>query len=131
MGPIRSPRATTPIPARWPKTATRHRDSRRRRLSGVRPASAGVRQAYLDARGGLAYLADRLRRRGGAPLDSSVADAEARAVARTGDGLAIQLTAAQRAAAVRAPVVDRVQVAAMTEQPHGRVAGHDALRLVV
>jgi len=73
----------------------------------------------------------RLRRRGGAPLDRAVVEAEARAVADADDGVAVDLAVAQQAAAVRAPVVDRVERLTAAQQHDGRVPHHHAARLVL
>jgi hypothetical protein len=57
--------------------------------------------------------------------------AEARAVAGAGDGLALDLAAAEQAAAMRAAIVQRMQVTVVPEQQNGRVARHRADRLAI
>src|SRR5215208_2232263 len=69
-----------------------------------------------------------LRRSRRTAFDRAVAKIEPRAVAGAGDGLALDLTAAEQAAAMRAAIVQRVQVTVVPEQQNGRVARHRAGR---
>src|SRR3954471_1821404 len=88
----------------------------------VRATLTGL-QLYLHPSFALAYLVRRLRAGRGPALDRAVAQAEARAVTAALDRLAVELARlGERAAAVRAAVVDRVHVLAVADQQHGRVA---------
>src|SRR3954466_2668395 len=71
----------------------------------------------------LADLVRRLRARRGPALDGAVAEAEAGPVAAALDRLAVELSGlGERAAAVRAAVVDRVHVLAVADEQHRGVA---------
>src|SRR5262245_24648314 len=93
--------------------------------------SCGRGQPHLDAAVAVAGLEYGLRCRCRAALDRAVAKVEARAVAGAGDGLAVDLTAAEQAAAMRAAIVQRVEVAVVPDQQNGRVARHRAGRLAL
>src|SRR5262249_4383464 len=68
-----------------------------------------------------------LRRCRRTPLDRSVAQVEGRSVASPDDAGAVDVTSsAERAAAMRAPVVDREGVVAIAQQGYGGVRDHHA-----
>src|SRR3954454_7237540 len=89
------------------------------------------RELYLHLSVLLPYLIGGLRARGGPALDRAVAQAEARAVAAALDRLAVELTGLrERAATVRAAVVDRVHVLAVAHEQARGVAHVRCGRLV-
>src|SRR5262245_60553558 len=90
-----------------------------------------VHAADLDALVEDAHLERRLWRRRGSLAHAAVAPVEARPMARADDLVALERALAERAAAVRAAVVDGEQLLAVAQQQDRRVVDDHAGRLAI